>query len=119
MLPPLSVASPEQEAFRRELFDAAQLTFEISAATGTVRTYEATLRAIVPKVTLKLASQALPLCAEAQFVAFFGAVLLLGPKSSSPASSRPGVRWNYVKLVKAAVAFWHVVRGKYAVFDGS
>ena len=43
--------------------------------------------------------------------------MLLGPKSPSPVSAQPGVRWSYVNLVKAAVAFWHVVRGKRAVLD--
>ena len=117
-LPPASVASPAQKAFPRELRDAAQSTFEVSAAASTVRTYEATLRAIAPKVTLKLGSPVLPMCTKAQFFAFFGAVLLLGPESSSPASPQPGVRWNSVKLVKAAVACCHVARGGRAVFDG-
>ena len=27
------------------------------------------------------------------------------------------MRWSHVKLVKAAVAFWHVVRWKRAIFD--
>ena len=57
------------------------------------------------------------MAAEAQFLSFFGAVLLLGPKSLSPASALHGVRWIYVKLVKAAVAHWHVVRGERAIFD--
>ena len=53
----------------------------------------------------------------AQFYKFFGSVLMLGFKSASPASARPGVRWSYVKLAKAAAAYWHVVRGERAVFD--
>ena len=118
VIPPASAIFPAQEAFRRELFGAVQSTFEVSAAAGAVRTYEATLRAIVPKVTLKLGSRVLPMRAEAQFFAFFGAALLLGPKLSSPASSQPGARWNYVKLVNAAVAYWCVARGTRAVFDG-
>ena len=117
-LPPASVASPAQEAFRRELFDAAQSTSEVSAAAGAVRTYEATLRGVAPEVTAKLGPQVIPMIAEAQFFAFFGAILLLGPKSSYPAPSQPGVRWNYVKLVKAAVAYWRVVRFDRAVFGG-
>ena len=90
-LPPASAALPVQEASRRELFDATQSTFEVSAAAGAVRTYEATLHAIAPKVTLKLGPHVLPMRTEAQFFAVFGAVLFLGPKSSSPASSQPGV----------------------------
>ena len=50
VLPPASVLSPAQEVFRRELFAAAKTVFEVSAAAGTVRTYEATLRGSVPKL---------------------------------------------------------------------
>ena len=53
---------------------------------------------------------------EAQFYASLGAVLMLGPKSASPAFAQPRVRWNYVKLVKAAAAYWHIVRRERAVF---
>ena len=42
---------------------------------------------------------------------------MLGPKTTSPVTSQPGARWNYIKLVKAAVAYWHVVRGERAVVD--
>ena len=54
---------------------------------------------------------------EAQFLSFFGAVHILGPKSPPPASALPGVRWNYAKLVKAAAAHWRVAQGERAVFD--
>ena len=118
VLPPASVVSSAQKAFRRELRGAVQSTFEVSAAAGTVRTREATLRGIAPKVAAKLGSQVLPMSAEAQFFAFFGAVLLLGPKSSSPASPQPEVRRNYFKLVKAAADYWRAARGDRAVFDG-
>ena len=116
-LPPASASSSEQEAFRRQTFDEARSTFEVSAATGTGRTYGAILRGIAPNVTLKLGSQMLPMSAEAQFLSFFGAVLLLGPTSPYPVSALPGVRWNYVKLVRAAVAHWRVVRGDRAILD--
>ena len=76
-----------------------------------MRAYEAILRGVAAKATLRFGSPVLPMAAEAQFLSFFGAALLLGPKSPSPASGPSGVRWNYVKLVKAAVAHWHVVRG--------
>ena len=94
-----------------------QSAFEVSAASGAVRTYEATLRKFAPKVTLKLGSQVSLMVTEAQFFAFSGAVLMLGPKSASPASAPPEVRWNYVELFKAAAACWDVVRGARAVFD--
>ena len=63
--------------------------------------YEAALRGFAPKVTSKLGSQVLPMGAEAP----------------SPVSPHPGGRWNYVKLVKAAAAWRHVVRGERAIFD--
>ena len=91
--------------------------FYAGSASSAVRTYEAILRGIAPKVTLKLGSAVLPMRTDAQFFSFFGAVLMLGPKSASPVTSHQGVRWNYVKLVKAAVAYWRVVRGDRAFFD--
>ena len=51
VLPPASTLSADQEAFLRGLFATLQSAFAPSAATGTVRTYEATLRVIAPKVT--------------------------------------------------------------------
>ena len=117
VLPPAHGLSPEQETFRQDLLEVVRSTFGSSASSGTVHTYEAVLRGIVPKVTLKLGSAVLPMRTEAQFYSFFGGVLLLGPKTASPVTSHPGVRWNYIKLVKAAVAYWHVVRGERAVFD--
>ena len=91
--------------------------FYAGSASSAVRTYEAILRGIVPKVTLKLGSAVLPMRTEAQFPSFFGAVLMIGPESASPVTSQQGVTSNFVKLVKAAVAFWHVVRGDRAFFD--
>ena len=117
VLPPAASPSPEQELFRRELLEVVRSTFGANAASGTVHTYEAVLRGIVPKVMAKLGSAVLPMSTEAQFLSFFGAVLMLGPKTQSHVTSQPGVRWNYVKLVKAAIAYWHVVRGQRAVFD--
>ena len=55
--------------------------------------------------------------APAQFFPFSGSLLLLWPKSPSPVSAQPGVLGSYAKLVKAAVAYWHVVLGERAVFD--
>ena len=54
VLPPASAPSAEQEGFRRELLEVVRSTLGASSASGTVRTYEATLHGIVPKVTLKL-----------------------------------------------------------------
>ena len=79
--------------------------FEVGATGRTVCTYEATLRNIAPKATFKLGSPVLPMVTEVQFYAFLGAVLMLGPKLASPVSAQQRVRWNYVKLVKATVAF--------------
>ena len=85
VLPPASTLSPPQEAFRRDLSSTLSAAFEVSAAGGAVRGYEATLRSIVPTVTSKLGSQVSPLAAEAQFFGRFGSVMLLGPRSGSPA----------------------------------
>ena len=117
VLPPAPNPSPEQEGFPRDLLEVGRPTFGANAASGTARTYETVLRGIAPKVTMKLGSAVLPMRSEAQFYSFFGGVLLRGPKTTSPVTPQPGVRWNYVKLVKAAIAYWHVVRGERAVFD--
>ena len=42
---------------------------------------------------------------------------LLGPITPPSVTGQPAVRWSYLKQVKAFAAFWHVVRGKRAVFD--
>ena len=99
------------------MFPARQLAFTSSAATGAVRTYEATLDVIAPRVTLKLGTQVLPMLSANQFYLSSGSCVLLGPKSPPPVSALPGVRWNYVMLVQAAVAFCRAVRGERAVFD--
>ena len=67
VLPPAARASPEQDAFRGNLLEVARPAFSASSASSTVRTYEAILRGIVPKVTLKLGSAVLPMRTEAQF----------------------------------------------------
>ena len=72
VLPPASNLSSEQEGFRRDLLEVVRSTFGANASSGTVHTYEAVLRGIVPKVTLKLGSAVLPMRTEAQFFAFFG-----------------------------------------------
>ena len=76
-----------------------------SAAPGTVRTYEATLRAIAPKALAKLSLRALPLESEGVIYAFFAAASLLGPKSPASGREQPAVRWSFVKMDKAAAAF--------------
>ena len=75
------------------------------------------MRGIVPKVMRKLGSHVVPMRSEAQFYSFFEAVVMLGPKSTSPVTSQQAARRKYVKLVKAAVAYWHVVRGERANFN--
>ena len=117
VLTPASSLSSDQEAFRRGLFTTLQSASTSSAATGAVRTCGATAHAIAPKVTVMLGSQVLPMVSAAQFVSFFCSAILLGPKSPPPVSAQPGVRWLYVKLVEAAVAYWQVARGGRAVFD--
>ena len=105
VFPPALSASPEREAFRGNLLEVVRTTFGACSASGTVRTYEAILRGIVPKVALRLGSAVLPMRREAQFYSFFGSVLMLGPKSTSPVSLQRGARWNYVNLVEAALAY--------------
>ena len=90
VLPPAVAPSPEQEAFRRDLLGVVRSAFGACASSGTARTYETVLKSIAPKVTAKLGSSVLPMQSEAQFYAFFGAALMLGPKTSSPATSQPG-----------------------------
>ena len=51
------------------------------------------------------------------FYAFFGAVVLLGPSTASSVSAQTAVRRSYVKLVKAAAAYWRVARGSRAAYD--
>ena len=53
---------------------------------------------------------------EDKFAAFFGAQSLLGQGSVSPVTQQFTVCWNYVELVKAAVAFRHVVSCSRAIF---
>ena len=65
-----------------------------------MRTYGATLRAIVLKVALKLGTQALPMVSAAQFFSVSGSAVLSGPKSPSTVSAQPGVRRSYVELGK-------------------
>ena len=113
---PAPVLSPEQELFWQQLFSSLQAAFTASAASGTIRTYESALRAIVPKVTWKLGTEALPLISASQFFSFFGSAVPLGPKSPSLLSGQLGVRWSYAKLFKAAAAYWRVVLGGRAAF---
>ena len=117
VLPPATALSADQADFRRQILDEVRLANEARAASGTVRTYEAILRGIIPKVAPKPGSSVLPISTEAQFLSLLGAALLLGPKSPSPVSGLPGPRWNYVKLLKAAAAHWRVARGERAVVD--
>ena len=70
VLPPASMLPPTQEVSRREISATARYVFEVSAAAGAARTYEAALRSIAPKVALKLGSEVLPMSTEAQFFAF-------------------------------------------------
>ena len=75
VLPPAVSASPEQGAFRGNLLEVARSTFGASSAPSTIRTYEAILRGIVPKVAPKLGSAVLPMRTEAQFSRFSGPLL--------------------------------------------
>ena len=83
-LPPAQGALPvERQEFRREVCATAKPAFATSAAPGTVRTYEATLRATAPEVTAKLGPQVLPMPPEDVLYAFSSTVVSLGPKAAS------------------------------------
>ena len=90
VLPPAVSATSEQGALRGNLLEVVRSTFGASSASSTIRTYEAILRGIVPKVALKLGSAVLPMRTEAQFFSFFGAVPMIGPKSASPVTLQHG-----------------------------
>ena len=66
------------------------------------------LQPIAPKIASKLGSSALPAVTNDAFFAVLRALSFLGPKLVSPAAGQAVVRRNYVELVKAAAAFWHV-----------
>ena len=105
VLPPADGAlSLEQQGLRRLVVETAQWAAVSGAAPGTVRTYEATLRAIALKVTAKLGPQVLLMSSEDVLYAVFSSAVLLGPETESSVSSRPGVRRGYVNLEKAAVS---------------
>ena len=70
LLPPaFGAPSVEQERFCQEVRSTLQSIFASSAAPGTVRPHEATLRALAPKVAGKLSSRALPTNSESAFYA--------------------------------------------------
>ena len=70
-----------------------------------------------PRIVDKLGSPVSPMGGEGIFFVFFGSLGLAGPESAPLIPGRPAARRNFVKALKAAVAFWRVVRGSRAVFD--
>ena len=107
ILPPptTSSASFPRWRFRRELLGSVQIAPSSSTVPGTARTNEAVLRPLVPRVVESLGAPALPMSNEVAFIACFDSTLLFGPKSPTLTTGQPAVRWSYVRLVKAAVAF--------------
>ena len=79
------------------------------------------LKSVVPEVTPELGASASPInlwkTSEPAFYAFSASVLLVGPRGPFPASSQPGARWRYVKLIKAAVTYRSSARDLRAAFD--
>ena len=71
----------------------------------------------VPRFADKLGSPVSLTESEGKFFAFFGALALLGQKMVSLMFGRPAVRWNHLKLAKAAVALRRVAGGSRAVSD--
>ena len=88
-----------------------------STAPGAVRIYEAVLESMPPRSADRLGSAVFPKVAEDLFSAIFGVPSLFALKSVSPVTGQPMVRWDCVKLAKAASAFWRVARVSRAVFD--
>ena len=64
---------------------------------GAVRTYEALLRAIVPKAAAQLGSDVLPMDKESLSSWFFVSVLVVEPKSPSRSASKPAACWRAVR----------------------
>ena len=105
VLPPTDGApSIGHQNFRLELVETAHSAFATGATLGTVRTYEATLRAIAPKVTANLGPKVLPVSPEAVLYAFFSSTVplelrktrkgrrsLLARRMWGPCSFRPRV----------------------------
>ena len=89
-----------------------------SAAPGTIRTYKVVPKSMRPRIVDKLGSPALSMGREGIFFVFFGSLVSSGPESAPLIHGRPAARRNFVKVLNAAVAFWRVVRGLRAVFDG-
>ena len=105
------------EQFRSEVRQAISAALAASAAPGTVRTFAAVLRRVVTKMTGKLGAPAIPMVSEPAFFGFFASALLVRPHSPSSAPSQLAVRWSYVRLVEAALAFWRSRRNGRVVFD--
>ena len=97
-----------QLKFRGEVLDVPTSAFASSAAPGSVRTYEAALKSVTPKVTSKVGYQIFPMRRTSSFV---------GPRFSASSAGQLVVCWSYVELVEAAVAFWRSVRGILPVFE--
>ena len=71
---------------------------------------------MAPQFVDKLGSAVLPGVTKDVFFAFIGALSLPGPESVSPVTGQSTIRWKYVKLVKAAIAFCHAARSSCAMF---
>ena len=86
VLPPptTSPATLPQGRFNRVRLGAVQTLLGSSTAPGTVRTYEAALRSLT-----NFGAPVLFMSDEATFIAFFGATLLLGPKSATLSTGQP------------------------------
>ena len=86
------------------------------AAPGAVRASKAGLKSMVPRIVAKLRSGVLLMGSSDALFAFFGARVLMGPETASPTPGQPAVRWHYGSQVAAAAGFWHIARGRRAVF---
>ena len=82
----------EKERSLKDAYSTLLSLFAPSSAPGKVRTYEATLRTIAPKVAANLSPCALLMESEGAVYAISAAVLLLGPKSPSSVTAQLAVR---------------------------
>lgn len=57
---------------------------------GPVRTHEALLRSVAPRVVTKLGAHVLPMVREPQFYGFFANAPLMAPRCPFPTTSQPG-----------------------------
>ena len=84
-----------------------------STAPRTIRTYRGVLNFLVPKKSGQFGVNCAASGLRGYVYIFFRRAVVAVP----PDTGQPLVRWNYVQLVKATVAFRRVARGYRPIFD--